>query len=71
MKERQPDQQKGLLERLGYLSRNVEITVGAIAFFFGHLGFAALMGIGAVIDHTGVKILEKRRINKEKIPQAA
>jgi len=32
MKENQPKQQKGILERVGYLSRNAEITVGAIAF---------------------------------------
>ncbi len=67
MKENQPKQQKGILEKFGYLSRNAEIAVGAIAFFFGHLDFAALMGIGAVIDHAGVKILERQRANKEKI----
>jgi len=32
MKENQPKQQRGILEKFGSLSRNVEITVGAIAF---------------------------------------
>ena len=65
--EQQPVQKKGLLERLGYISRNVEIAVGAIALYFGHLGFAALMGMFTVIDQAGIKIAESIRTNKEKI----
>ncbi len=65
-KEVQPKKDKGVLERIGYLSRNAEIAVGTIALFFGHLGFAALMGIGATIDHAGIKYLEGKRTKKEK-----
>lgn len=75
--EKEKGKQKGLLEKAGYLSRNTEIVVGGIALLLGHLGFAALMGIGAVIDHAGIKYLENRRTKKqEKVifqakPQAA
>ena len=71
-KETQPKEVKtqkekrGVIESIALFSRNVEIMVGAIAYFFGHLGFAAWMGIAAVLDHTGAKILEHRRTKEQK-----
>lgn len=67
MKDRQPEQKRGVIERFALLSRNVEIMVGAIAYFFGHLVFAAAMAIAAVADHGIAKWREYSRTKKEQV----
>ncbi len=57
----------GFLEKVSYTLRNVEIGAAAIALFLGHMGFAAIMAIGAGIDHAIGKHLENQRLKQQTV----
>ncbi len=59
----------GLFEKASAINRNIEISVAAVALFFGHLGIAALSAIGALIDHKVSLFFKKRRLRTTPGPQ--
>lgn len=55
----------GVLEKVGYLSRNVEIAIGVFASVLGHWGVAFISFVAAAIDHAFAEQLKKQRLQSQ------